>query len=49
MPYKLVGFRAGQGPRAGVLLGETVYDVGPGDTVKLRIEGIGELIHTMAR
>jgi 2-keto-4-pentenoate hydratase/2-oxohepta-3-ene-1,7-dioic acid hydratase in catechol pathway len=26
MPYKLVSFRAGRGPRAGVLLGETVYD-----------------------
>ena len=26
MPYKLLSFRTGQGPRAGVLIGETVYD-----------------------
>ena len=26
MPYKLLTFRTGQGPRAGVLIGETVYD-----------------------
>src|SRR5882672_5144453 len=26
MPYKLLSFRTGQGPRAGVLIGDTVYD-----------------------
>ena len=26
MPYRLLTFRTGQGPRAGVLIGETVYD-----------------------
>jgi len=26
MPYKLLSFRTGQGPRAGVVIGDTVYD-----------------------
>jgi 2-keto-4-pentenoate hydratase/2-oxohepta-3-ene-1,7-dioic acid hydratase in catechol pathway len=41
MPYQLLSYQAGRAARAAVLF------LKPGDRVKLWIESVGELSHTM--
>jgi 2-keto-4-pentenoate hydratase/2-oxohepta-3-ene-1,7-dioic acid hydratase in catechol pathway len=43
MPYKLLSFRTGQGPRAGVLIGDIVYDAAKVTKVAAHVSVVGIL------